>query len=255
MFCANCGRELSTEDKFCRFCGRSTGPSVASPVSTPTVTSQVTVGNPYRGKTAKTCTCGRAIAESAESCPHCGRRFTPWHVWAFGIGLPLLFILVLAYSCNQACNAPDTTRQYIQGMDRARGELPPQPAAMTPAEARAAQKAMLDTAEVYRKTIAFTQEAEAENLSGICASISEVKASARQALSSVRRVPTAQATRPMIETLRSGLLDIQSGAQSIQSACESGVPVQDEPMAKMVRGMRAINAFTTDKASLPTAPK
>lgn len=139
--------------------------------------------------------------------------------------------------------------------ERARGELPPQPAAMTPTQARAAQKAMLDTAEVYRKTIAFTQEAEAENLSGICASISEIKASARRALSSVRRVPAAEATQPMIETLRSGLLDIQSGAQSIQSACESGVPVQDEPMAKMVRGMRAINAFTTDKATRPTAPK
>jgi hypothetical protein len=114
---------------------------------------------------------------------------------------------------------------------------------------------MLDTAEVYRKTIAFTQEAEAENLSGIWASISEVRASARQALSSVRGVPAAEATRPMIETLRSGLLDIQGGAQSIQSACESGVPVQDEPMAKLVRGMRAVSAFTADKASRPTAPE
>jgi hypothetical protein len=139
--------------------------------------------------------------------------------------------------------------------DRARGELPPQPAAMTPAQARAAQKAMLDTAEVYRKTIAFTREAEAENLSGICASISEVGASARQALSGLRRVPAAEATQPMIETLRSGLLDIQSGAQSIQSGCESGVPVQNEPMAKIVRGMRAINAVTTAKANLPSAPK
>ena len=128
--------------------------------------------------------------------------------------------------------------------ERARGELPPQPTGMTPVQAGAAQKAMLDTAEVYRKTIAFTQEAEAENPSGICDSISEVKASARRALSSVRRVPAAEATQPMIKTLRSGLLDIQSGAQSIQSACESGVPVKDEPMAKMVRGMRAINAFT-----------
>lgn len=116
---------------------------------------------------------------------------------------------------------------------------------MTPAEVRAAQKALLDTAEVYRQTIKFTQEAQSENLLGSCASITEVKVSARQALSSVRKVHVTTATRPMVEALQSGLQDIQSGAQSIQSACETGEPVQGEPMAKMVRGMRAINVYTT----------
>jgi hypothetical protein len=46
----------------------------------------------------KTCTCGKVIADSAEASPNCGRRFTPWQVWAFGLGLPILGLLLIAYS-------------------------------------------------------------------------------------------------------------------------------------------------------------
>lgn len=207
----------------------------------------------------KTCKCGSSLGDKDLFCGNCGRRRPrdqrPY--WILG-GAFLSFLLILGLISlsvqpnqkeNKKASYTPGDGTYDMGAqmrdeERARGELAPQPTAMTPAQARAAQKAMLDTAEVYRKTVAFTQEAEAENLSGICASISDVKASAHQALSSVRRVPMGESTQRMIETLRSGLLDIQSGAQSIQSACESGVPVKDEPMTKIVRGMRAINAFT-----------
>jgi hypothetical protein len=105
---------------------------------------------------------------------------------------------------------------------------------------------MLDTAEVYRRTVAFTGEANAGNVSGICASISQVQASATHALSSLRRVPVSPATRRMIQALQPGLGDIRSSAGRIQT-CETGTPVQSEPLGQIVRGMRIINAFTTAK--------
>ncbi len=49
----------------------------------------------------KTCTCGKAIAGNAYTCPNCGRRFTPWYVWAFGLGLPILGLFLIAYSCGR----------------------------------------------------------------------------------------------------------------------------------------------------------
>ncbi|MGB7592717.1 MAG: hypothetical protein WBO19_15895 [Terriglobia bacterium] len=58
-----------------------------------------------------------------------------------------------------------------------------------------------------------------------------------------------------VDVPRGAYIPTKTAGTYAPPACESGVPVQDEPMAKMVRGMRAINAFTTDKANLPTAPK
>jgi uncharacterized membrane protein len=195
--------------------------------------------------------CGTEMDETDAFCRHCGHGFAPRSTLPvtpkppmpankrWGMALLFAFIVLIVVGL---------VFQHSQSPTRLADEATPKSAGpmLTPTEAKAAQKALLDTAEVYRKTTAFTRQAEAENLTGICASIVDVKASARQALSSVRKVPTSEATRPLIENLRSGLLDVQSGAQSVQSACETGIPVEGEPLAKMVAGMRTINAFTTD---------
>jgi hypothetical protein len=109
---------------------------------------------------------------------------------------------------------------------------------------------MLDTAEVYRRTGIFTAQTDtfAQGMGSstdICWSISQVEASARHAVSNLGRVPISPATRPMIQALQSGLTDIRSGANGVQTACGTGEPVQGEPLAKMIRGMRTINTFTT----------
>jgi hypothetical protein len=187
---------------------------------------------------------------------------------AHRLGAALLFGVILLTVLGiifQQIRSASTTRSAGSSSATQPGAIPPpEPAydqgnpkgpAMTPAEASASQKAMLDTAEVYKQAIAFSHQVEAENPTGVCASISDVKANTRHALSSLRKVPRSRATLPMIEALQPGLLDIQSGAGSIQSACETGVPVQDEPLAKMTSGMRTINAFTTSKGNLPTTSK
>jgi len=51
MYCPSCGKELADEDRFCRFCGRATGPAGATPnPATTPPGNAVTVRNVYEGK-------------------------------------------------------------------------------------------------------------------------------------------------------------------------------------------------------------
>jgi len=47
------------------------------------------------------CNCGKPISASAYQCPHCGARHTPLSTVLLGVGLPLLLILALWYSCTR----------------------------------------------------------------------------------------------------------------------------------------------------------
>jgi len=48
------------------------------------------------------CICGKEISQSAYTCPHCGKRFTPSSAILLGILLPLAGLALIAYSCHVA---------------------------------------------------------------------------------------------------------------------------------------------------------
>ena len=71
----------------------------------------------------KTCTCGKSLSDSANTCPNCGRRFTPWQVWVFGLGLPILGLCIIIGTCaNMADNSTGDSSTYQNDQRRARGE-------------------------------------------------------------------------------------------------------------------------------------
>jgi hypothetical protein len=55
-----------------------------------------------RAKRMKVCCCGHIIHQSARLCVKCGRVYTPISAWLWGLFLPLLGILAVAYSCPNA---------------------------------------------------------------------------------------------------------------------------------------------------------
>jgi hypothetical protein len=52
-------------------------------------------------KKMKTCKCGKQIADNASSCAYCGLQFTTWQAVAFRVGLPLLGLALIIYSCHR----------------------------------------------------------------------------------------------------------------------------------------------------------
>jgi hypothetical protein len=169
MFCGKCGKPIHPADGFCRSCG---APAREPPVVAATPAPQPRTA---RASPARYIAIGGAIL----------------------FGLIVLSILGVFNSSHE----PQRSKSDASATSVVPSEHKPQ---MTPQEARAAQKAMLDTAEVYRNTIAFTGQVDAGNIAGICASISQVETSARHALSSLGKVPVSPATQPMIQALRPG---------------------------------------------------
>lgn len=220
MFCVSCGKPVDETDTFCRHCGQSKG-------------------------------IGISAAPSVATRPR-SPKASPASYIAFG-GILLTILVLSVLGIHKSSHQPEQSKPAAAPV----ASVAPEQShisemRMTPQEAKAAQQAMLDTAEVYRKTGIFTEQTNAfaqgtGSLTDICASVSQVEGSARHALSSLGRVPVSPATRPMIHALQSGLSDVRSGANSIRTACDAGEPVRGEPLAKMIRGMRTINAFTTAK--------
>lgn len=68
----------------------------------------------------KTCRCGTVLDNSARACPKCGKTFTPPYALIFGIGLPLLGLVVIIYSCTRN-SGPDELQQSITDQERAEG--------------------------------------------------------------------------------------------------------------------------------------
>lgn len=83
----------------------------------------LTSGPEREGYKMKTCRCGTVLDNSAQACPKCGKTFTPPYALILGIGLPLLALVVIIYSCARN-SGPDTVQQSITDQDRAEGHDP-----------------------------------------------------------------------------------------------------------------------------------
>ena len=52
-------------------------------------------------KTMKVCSCGKPLDSSAQHCPACGKSLTPPYAVIFGVGLPILGLVLIIYSCTR----------------------------------------------------------------------------------------------------------------------------------------------------------